>query len=99
MTRSNILTILASNAATLRRDFGVTHLSLFGSYVRDEARADSDVDILVEFDPDRRIGMFAFARLGIELKRLLGKEVDLVTRAAIRPSMRDQIQREAVNAA
>jgi predicted nucleotidyltransferase len=80
------------------KEFSVKDLYLFGSYAREEAGDQSDLDILVEFEPEAQIGLFAFARLRRRLSELLGREVDLVTRDAIRPEMRDEILREAVHA-
>jgi len=79
--------------------FFVKDLYLFGSYAREEAKEESDLDILVEFEPDAPIGLFEFARLRRRLSELVGREVDLVTRDAIHPEMRDEILREAVHAA
>jgi len=80
------------------KEFSVKDLYLFGSYARDQAGDASDMDILVDFEPGAEIGLFAFARLRRRLSELLGKEVDLVTRDAIRAEMRDEILREAVHA-
>jgi predicted nucleotidyltransferase len=80
------------------REFSVKDLYLFGSYAREEAGDQSDLDILVEFEPEAKIGLFAFARFRRRLSELLGGDVDLVTRDAIRPEMRDQVLREAVHA-
>jgi predicted nucleotidyltransferase len=80
------------------KTFSVKDLYLFGSYAREEAGDASDMDILVDFEPGAEIGLFAFARLRRRLSELLGKEVDLVTRDAIRAEMRDEILREAVHA-
>ena len=80
------------------KEFSVKDLYLFGSYAREQAGDASDLDILVEFEPGAEIGLFAFARLRRRLSELLGKEVDLVTRDAIRTEMRDEILREAVHA-
>lgn len=79
------------------RSHGVTCLSVFGSVVRNEAGDGSDVDILVEFS--RPVGLFEFVRLKAYLEDLLGCDVDLVTREALRPEMRDGILQEAVHAA
>ena len=73
---------------------GVAHLWLFGSFARDEAREDSDVDLLVEFS--RPIGMFEFVRLQRELGERIGRKVELVTRAALKPQLRDRTLAEAV---
>lgn len=75
----------------------VKSLSVFGSVARGEARADSDVDMLVEFD--RRVGLFALIGLKLYLESILGRPVDLVTPSGLRPSMRAAILSEAVRAA
>jgi hypothetical protein len=98
MRRDEVLTLLAANRERLRA-MGVDRLSVFGSVVRDEARAGSDIDILVEFTPDARIGMFEFLELKEVLSGLLGAEVDLATPASLHPRLRDSILAEAVRAA
>ncbi|MBF0128295.1 MAG: nucleotidyltransferase family protein [Magnetococcales bacterium] len=74
---------------------GVTRLALFGSTVRDAARADSDVDLLVSFDGPatsaRYFGVLFF------LEDLLGCPVDLVTDKALRPELRPYVELEAVH--
>jgi predicted nucleotidyltransferase len=75
---------LTSNASpdrlsALCRDFGVRSLAVFGSIARGEERSDSDVDLLVEFEPGRRVGLFTLARLEGELTELFGRKVDLRT--------------------
>jgi uncharacterized protein len=94
--REDILAALR-NAKPLLDSFGVAHVSLFGSFARDEAREDSDVDVLVEFA--RPIGMFDFARLQRELSEQIARKVELVTPAALKPQLRDRILAEAVLAA
>ncbi len=97
MDREAIIGILEANRETLRR-FGVRSLSLFGSTVRGEARADSDVDVLVEFEPGVRVGLFTFSRLKRCLEELLGRPVDLATAEALHRSLRQGILAEAVRA-
>jgi hypothetical protein len=77
----------------------VKSISVFGSLVRGDERPDSDVDLLVEFEPDARIGFFAFARLQRRLSELLGRPVDLVTPDALHKAMKTRILQEAVRAA
>lgn len=72
-------------------------LELFGSVARGEARADSDVDLLVEFE--RPIGLFHFFRVQHRLEEILGARVDLVMRDAVRPQLRERIFAEAIRAA
>jgi predicted nucleotidyltransferase len=94
--RQEILKVLRESRPLLD-GFGVARLSLFGSFARDEGRADSDVDLLVEFS--RPIGLFEFVRLQRELADRLGRSVELVTPTALKPQLRDRILGEAVVAA
>lgn len=68
---------------------GVRHIGVFGSYVRDEATAESDVDVLVNFDPTK--GLFVFIDLQQYLENLFDKPVDLVSRRALHPALTQQI--------
>jgi predicted nucleotidyltransferase len=97
VNKSEVIKKLASFEDELKKFF-VKDLYLFGSYAREEAGEQSDLDILVEFEAGAQIGLFEFARLRRQLSELLGREVDLVTPDAIRPEMKDQILREAVHA-
>jgi uncharacterized protein len=98
MKRDDVLRILAEHRQQLR-DMGAARLSVFGSVARNEAGDDSDVDILVEFTPGARIGMFEFLALQETLSGLLGHDVDLATPASLHPRLRAAILREAVLAA
>jgi uncharacterized protein len=84
--------ILTSRKKTLLK-LGVLSLSLFGSVARNEGSAKSDVDILIEFDTKK--GLFAFVELRNYLKGLFGREVDLVTKNALHPTLKKRILREA----
>lgn len=96
MRRDEVLTILAEHKAEIAA-FGVKSLALFGSVARDEARPDSDVDLLVEFE--RPVGLFTLVRLQNYLIELLGRQVDLVQRDAIKEQLRERILQEAIDAA
>ncbi len=98
MTREHALKCLAEHKDQLKQ-FAVAKLAIFGSVARDEATADSDVDILVEYEPDARVGLFAFVDLQRYLSELLGARVDLATPEALREEMKDQILQEAIYAA
>jgi predicted nucleotidyltransferase len=89
---------LESHAQALAQ-FSAKRLAIFGSVARGEAREESDIDVLVEFEPYARIGLFEFVRLQRFLSDILGCPVDLVTPDALREEMREQILREAVCAA
>lgn len=75
---------------------GVRYLALFGSVLRGDFRPDSDVDILVEFEPDKRIGLIGFAGLENQLSRMLGRKVDLNTADGLSPYYADEVLHEAV---
>ncbi|MDP2997722.1 MAG: nucleotidyltransferase family protein [Bryobacterales bacterium] len=75
--------------------FHVQRLAVFGSAARGEMRPDSDVDLLVEFRPEAEIGFIEYAGLMLDLSKLLGRKVDLVSKPALRPLLRDAILREA----
>jgi predicted nucleotidyltransferase len=64
--------------AAFARRWRITEIALFGSAVRDDFRPDSDVDVLVTFDPDAHHGLFALARMQNELSELVGRPVDLI---------------------
>jgi predicted nucleotidyltransferase len=98
MHRDQALKMIAEHREELARDFGVKSLALFGSVVRNEAAAGSDVDLLVEFD-DRPVGLFHLSRTQHYLERILSvPKVDLVLRDGIKPALKERILREAVHA-
>jgi predicted nucleotidyltransferase len=66
-------------------------LALFGSAMRDDFRDDSDIDMLVEFEPDAPIGLFERIGLTNELTALFGRNVDLGERSALKPFVRDNV--------
>lgn len=96
MTRSEVSRLLAEHRTELRDTFGVKSLALFGSVVRDEATATSDVDLLVEFD--RRVGLFHLMDTEEFIRGLLGADkVDLVLRRSVLPELKDEIFAEAID--
>jgi hypothetical protein len=98
MDMDKIIETLQANRVLLNR-FHVRSLSVFGSVVRKEAASGSDIDILVEFEPDARIGLFTFVHFKDVLSELLKCPVDLVTRDALHPALKDAILQEAVHVA
>jgi hypothetical protein len=92
MQRSEILQILAAHKETLA-GMGVKTLAIFGSAARDEARPDSDADVLVEFQGPASFNKYMDLKFFLE--DLLGCPVDLVTRKSIRPRLRARIESEA----
>jgi len=98
MEKDTIIETLRANRALLDR-FCVRSLSIFGSMARGEANCESDIDILVEFEPGADVGLFEFMALKSELTNLLGIPVDLGTPAALHPALKDDILREALRVA
>ena len=96
MDKDTVLNIIAANSVELNR-FGVSSLSIFGSVARGDARPDSDVDILVEFN--RPIGVFEFLDLKEFLESILDQKVDLAMPDSLKQQLRDQILKEAIRAA
>ena len=95
MTRDDVLGALRDHKATLGRRFGVATLALFGSFARDDASADSDVDLLVRFDGPATSERYFGAQFYME--DLLGRPVDLVTDKALRVELRPYVEREAIH--
>lgn len=75
---------------------GIRQLALYGSALRDELRADSDIDLLVDFLPDRLPGLLGIAAIELELTQLLGRDVDLKTRSDLSRYFRDEVVRTAL---
>lgn len=73
---------------------GIRRLALFGSILHDDFRPESDIDILVEFQPGVHVGL-AFVRIQDELSSLLGRKVDLNTPGSISKYFRDAVLHEA----
>ena len=81
--------------AELCRRHGIRRLSLFGSAARGQLGPDSDVDLLVEFVPGRRVGL-RFITVQEELSAVIGRGVDLSTPAFLSPHFRDRVAVEAI---
>src|SRR5208337_5318995 len=71
----------------------IRKLALFGSVLREDFRPDSDVDVLVEFEPGHTVGLLRMAGLEIELSEALGRKVDLRTPAELSRYFRDEVAR------
>ena len=74
---------------------GIKRLSVFGSVLREDFGPESDIDVLLEFEPGRTPGLLGIAGIQARLSALFGREVDLVTRSAVEQS-RNYIRRRAI---
>ena len=95
MNRAQALQILTKAKPELAKRYGVIRLALFGSTARDEAHANSDVDVMVQFDGPATSQRY----FGVQfyLEDALGCGVDLVSEKALRAELRPYIEREAVS--
>ena len=96
-TKKDILNALDQNRSRLSA-LGVRRIGLFGSYVRGEQRPDSDIDLLVEFEPGRKT-FDAFMELSFLLEEILQHKVELVTVESLSPYLAPHILKEVEYAA
>jgi len=99
MRLEEAMTILKAALPGLRERYAVKDLAVFGSVARGDAGPDSDIDVLVEFEPGQSGGYFKFFTLQQDLEALLQLKVDLVTPDALKKQLRARILGEAVHAA
>lgn len=90
VVKQNIMIDLEALSDLCRR-YDVRELALFGSVVRDDFRSESDIDVLVEFLPEARVGLFRYVELQEELAALFGRKVDLVSKVGLKPVIRDSV--------
>jgi predicted nucleotidyltransferase len=95
MTIAPGLDIPEAKLAEICRRHRVRELSLFGSAARGEMRADSDIDMLVDYSSDARPSLLDLIAMKNELSDLLGRPVDLGVKRAVKPRFRDRILAEA----
>jgi len=91
---SKIKDIIKQHKRELEKGFKIKEIGVFGSYVREEEKKGSDIDILVEFKEP--VGLFEFMDLEEYLKKLLGVKVDLVSKKALKPRIGEYILKEVV---
>ena len=94
MTLASGIEIPSHKIAELCRRYQVRELAIFGSAARGEMHPDSDIDIMVEFQPDANIG-WEFFELEEELARIFGRKVDLGTKRSLKPWVRPSALRDA----
>ena len=97
-TLKELTDILKKNEMDLIKRYGISKIGVFGSYIRNEAREDSDLDILVEFKRDTDIGLLKFVELENYLSDLLGVRVDLVEKSGLKPRIGKHILKEVIYA-
>ncbi len=86
--------ILKKHEDTIKKKFGVKRMGIFGSFAKGEGREESDIDILVEFE--KTVDFFEFLDLKEFLENLFHREVDLVTKRALKPLIKEKILKEVI---
>lgn len=93
----DVLATLRAHESELRR-LGVEHASVFGSVARGDSGIESDIDVLVDLDESRPIGVFQYARLKLYINGLLNGSADVVNLRTLKPLLRGSILHDAVHA-
>jgi uncharacterized protein len=86
--------VLKDHKMELEEEYGVSEIGIFGSYVEGKQKETSDIDILVEFK--KAVDLFSFVHLKNYLSNLLGADVDLVMKKALKPNIGKRILRQVV---
>lgn len=97
VTRDQVIATLRAHEQELRQR-GVLHVALFGSLARNDARPASDLDILVELEPDAPVSLFEYLGITHYLSDLFPLRVDVANRSTLKPHVRPGAERDAVYA-
>lgn len=94
MQERKILQDIKKRKPELKKRFNVRRIGIFGSYARGDYNKNSDLDVIVEFD--RPLGIFGLMDLEDYLKGMIGKNIDIVTKKTLKPSIRERVLKEAM---
>ena len=95
MSTPSLTHLSSGDLAPICRRHGIRRLAVFGSRLKGTARPDSDLDPLVEFEPDRVPGLLGLSGIELELTEMLGVKVDLRTAQELSPYFRDEVMNQA----
>ena len=93
--RDEIVARIRKHAAAIRAE-GATALYLFGSMARNEADANSDIDLFVDYDPNSRFSLLNMSGIRLIVMAEVGRDVDITTRDSLHPRLKDRILAESV---
>lgn len=96
MDSAAVIHVLKTHVAELRHR-GVQHAALFGSVARGEAGPESDIDLMLDLDPDARIDVFGYVGLVEYVQRLFGEPVDVSNRETLKAHVRPSAERDAID--
>jgi predicted nucleotidyltransferase len=99
MLRDEVIAKLRAALPALRREFGVSSLFLFGSVARGDNRPDSDVDVIVEFEPTAHPTLLTLSGVMGEVERIVGRTVDVGELRSLRPAFRARVEQEMLRVA
>ncbi len=97
MDRNEIIDVLRRHKHELHRK-GVAHAGLFGSQARGNVHSASDIDILIDLDPDARLSVFDYVELKEYIADLFDGPVDIVSRKGLKPYLRSAVLGDLVDA-
>ena len=95
MNRDDAIETLKQHANAIKA-MGATSLYLFGSTIRNEAQAASDLDLFIDYDAESRFNALHLVGIKHYLEQELGVDVDVTTRDSLHPMLRDDIERSAI---
>jgi len=94
MKKQDILNYLKSNQEYYNSQFGIQFIGLFGSFARNEASDNSDIDILYKIIKDKKLSMFKYLELNKQLEDFFHKKIDLVRDETLKPQVKNYIQKD-----
>ena len=94
MNKQDILNYLQSNQEYYYNQFGIQFIGLFGSFARNEANDNSDIDILYKIEKDKKLSIFKYLKLTKQLEDYFNKKIDLVRDETLKPQVKNYIQKD-----
>ncbi len=94
MNKQDILNYLKSHQTKYENQFGIKFVGLFGSFARNDANENSDIDILYEIKKGKKLSIFSYLKLINELENIFHKKVDLVRTTTLKPQIKDYIYKD-----
>lgn len=94
MNKIEILKYLKSKQDFFRNNFGIEFVGIFGSFSRDEATDDSDIDILYTIKKDVKFSMFTYLKINRILEEFFHRKVDLVRDETLKPTFKEYIEKD-----
>ena len=91
MTHEDLTPNVLKAIKDLCERYRVKELSIFGSALREDFKTDSDIDLLVEFEPEAQIGFVTLSRMRRELSAILNRPVDLVPKGGLKAKIRESV--------